>query len=54
MCSRYWSLEQMIAHHTLGSCNLRPGDMLGTGTISSPVRLLPHTSYRTLIPQVRF
>ena len=27
----------MIAHHTLGGCDLRPGDLLGTGTISSPV-----------------
>lgn len=24
----------MVAHHTVGGCNLRPGDMLGTGTIS--------------------
>ena len=24
----------MIAHHTLGGCNLRPGDLLGSGTIS--------------------
>ena len=30
----YWSLAQMIAHHTVGGCNLRPGDLLGTGTIS--------------------
>lgn len=28
----------MVAHHTYGGCNLRPGDVLGTGTISSPVR----------------
>ena len=33
----YWSLPQMVAHHTAGGCNLRPGDLLGTGTISSPV-----------------
>ncbi|BDA42410.1 Fumarylacetoacetase [Coccomyxa sp. Obi] len=30
----YWTLPQMVAHHTVGGCNLRPGDMLGTGTIS--------------------
>jgi fumarylacetoacetase len=30
----YWSIGQMIAHHTVGGCNLRPGDLLGTGTIS--------------------
>ena len=27
-----------MAHHTLGGCNLRPGDLLGTGTLSSAVR----------------
>ncbi|EFJ45774.1 hypothetical protein VOLCADRAFT_63270 [Volvox carteri f. nagariensis] len=30
----YWSFAQMIAHHTVGGCNLRPGDLLGSGTIS--------------------
>ncbi|KAL1846409.1 hypothetical protein VTK73DRAFT_289 [Phialemonium thermophilum] len=29
-----WSFPQMIAHHTLGGCNLRTGDLLGSGTIS--------------------
>lgn len=32
----YWSFSQMIAHHTVGGCNLRPGDLLGSGTISAP------------------
>ena len=32
----YWSLAQMVAHHTEGGCNLRPGDLLGTGTQSGP------------------
>ena len=32
----YWSFPQMIAHHSVGGCNLRPGDLLGSGTISSP------------------
>lgn len=32
-----WSFPQMIAHHTLGGCPLRPGDLLGSGTISGPV-----------------
>ncbi|KAK4174571.1 hypothetical protein QBC36DRAFT_333393 [Triangularia setosa] len=31
-----WSFPQMIAHHTLGGCPLRPGDLLGSGTISGP------------------
>jgi fumarylacetoacetase len=30
----YWTVAQMIAHHTSNGCNLRPGDLLGTGTIS--------------------
>jgi fumarylacetoacetase len=30
----YWTVAQMIAHHTCGGCNLRPGDLLGSGTIS--------------------
>jgi fumarylacetoacetase len=28
----------MVAHHTMGGCNLRPGDLLGTGTVSGPSR----------------
>jgi len=32
----YWTLGQMIAHHTVNGCNLRPGDLLGTGTLSGP------------------
>lgn len=32
----YWTVAQMIAHHTSNGCNLRPGDLLGTGTISEP------------------
>ena len=30
----FWTPAQMIAHHTSNGCNLRPGDLLGTGTIS--------------------
>jgi len=32
----YWTLAQLVTHHTSGGCNLRPGDLLGTGTISTP------------------
>jgi fumarylacetoacetase len=32
----YWSMAQQIAHHTSGGCNLRPGDLLASGTISGP------------------
>lgn len=34
--SMYWTAAQMIAHHTANGCNLLPGDLLGTGTISTP------------------
>ena len=30
----YWSLAQQLAHHTVNGCNLRPGDLLASGTIS--------------------
>jgi len=32
----YWTIAQMLAHHTVNGCNLRPGDLLGTGTLSGP------------------
>jgi fumarylacetoacetase len=32
----YWTMAQQIAHHTIGGCNLRPGDLLASGTISGP------------------
>jgi len=34
----YWSLAQMLAHHASNGCNLQPGDLLGTGTISGPTQ----------------
>jgi fumarylacetoacetase len=33
--SMYWTIAQMIAHHSSNGCNLTPGDLLGTGTIST-------------------
>eukprot|EP00756_Hemistasia_phaeocysticola_P021169 Hpha_TRINITY_DN15761_c5_g1::TRINITY_DN15761_c5_g1_i1::g.38559::m.38559/K01555/FAH, fahA; fumarylacetoacetase len=30
----YWSVFQQLAHHTINGCNMRPGDLLGSGTIS--------------------
>jgi fumarylacetoacetase len=32
----YWTPAQLLAHHASGGCNLNPGDLLGTGTISGP------------------
>lgn len=33
---QYWTIAQMVTQHTVGGCNLQPGDLLGTGTISGP------------------
>ncbi len=33
-CDMYWTIAQMIAHHTSNGCNLRPGDLIGSGTVS--------------------
>jgi len=30
----YWTPAQLVAHHTSGGCNLHPGDLLGSGTLS--------------------
>src|ERR1041384_6321394 len=30
----YWSVSQQLAHHAVGGCNLQPGDLLASGTIS--------------------
>lgn len=32
----YWSMAQQVAHHTVGGCAMRPGDLLASGTISGP------------------
>src|SRR6266536_3585771 len=32
----YWSVAQQLAHHTVKGCNLQPGDLLASGTISGP------------------
>jgi fumarylacetoacetase len=32
----YWSIVQQLTHHTEGGCNMRTGDLCGTGTISGP------------------
>ena len=31
----YWTFAQLIAHHTVNGCNLRPGDLLASGTVST-------------------
>jgi fumarylacetoacetase len=32
----YWTIAQLVAHHTINGCNLRAGDLLGSGTVSGP------------------
>jgi fumarylacetoacetase len=32
----YWTVAQLVAHHTCNGCNLRTGDLFGSGTISAP------------------
>ena len=32
----YWTFAQMVAHHTSNGCDLRPGDLMGSGTASGP------------------
>lgn len=55
----YWTMLQQLTHHTVNGCNLRPGDLLASGTISGPVSLrclgrcpcgqpTPHTDPRAL------
>jgi fumarylacetoacetase len=34
----YWTLGQMVAHHTSNGCPIRPGDVIGSGTVSGPDR----------------
>lgn len=34
----YWTLSQMAAHHTSNGCNLRAGDLFGSGTVSGPLK----------------
>ena len=32
----YWTVAQILTHHASNGCNLQPGDLLGTGTLSGP------------------
>jgi fumarylacetoacetase len=32
----YWTLAQLLTHHSSNGCNLRPGDLLASGTVSGP------------------
>src|SRR6202034_2057812 len=32
----YWTVAQLLTHHASNGCNLQPGDLLGSGTVSGP------------------
>jgi len=34
----YWTMVQQLTHHTVNGCNVRAGDMMGSGTISGPTK----------------
>ena len=36
--TQYWTLGQMIAHHTSNGCPIRTGDLIGSGTVSGPTK----------------
>ena len=36
--SMYWTLAQLLTHHASNGCHLRPGDLLGSGTVSGPAK----------------
>jgi len=36
LADMYWTPAQMLTHHTSNGCNLQPGDLLGSGTVSGP------------------
>jgi len=35
----YWTPKQQLAHHTITGCNISPGDMMASGTVSGEVQL---------------
>lgn len=32
----YWTMKQQLAHHTVNGCNVKPGDLIASGTVSGP------------------
>ena len=36
--SMYWTVAQLVTHHASNGCNLQPGDLLASGTVSGPTR----------------
>ena len=50
----YWTAAQFGAHHTVNGCNLQPGDLLGSGTVSGEAKdsrgCLPELTWRGTEP----
>ena len=44
----YWTMKQQLAHHSVNGCNIRPGDLMASGTISGKV--CPRELYFELSP----
>jgi fumarylacetoacetase len=38
LASMYWTMGQLVTHHASNGCNLRPADLIGSGTVSGPER----------------
>jgi len=38
LAAMYWTVAQLVTHHTSNGCNLRPGDLLGSGTVSGAAK----------------
>jgi fumarylacetoacetase len=34
----YWTIGQLVTHHASNGCNLRPGDLIASGTVSGPTK----------------
>ncbi|XP_035988970.1 fumarylacetoacetase isoform X1 [Fundulus heteroclitus] len=45
----YWTMKQQLTHHTVNGCNVRPGDLLASGTISGPVSVCMHSILSALL-----
>lgn len=50
----YWTMLQQLTHHTVNGCNLQPGDLLASGTISGTVSVIAletsHVARAGLLP----
>lgn len=45
----YWTAKQQLAHHTVTGCNVRPGDLMASGTVSGDVSKFQHTSHNQIL-----